>query len=222
MMSEREGPIAFYDRIASTYDARLSGPRDVGTRGAFHREFARRVPPGRRVLDFGCGTGIDALRLAGRGDHVVAYDGSAGMMAELERRCAAAIAAGSVEVWCAPLEEFVRAVPGTGRFDAAIANFAVLNTVADPKPVLAAIGAALRPGALLLASVLNPLHWRAVRPGRWRVVLSAVRGGSGRCPGPVETFWHSRASLARAAAPAFETERVKGGRFLFLAFRHRG
>src|SRR3546814_14596700 len=50
----------------------------------------RELPSGSRLLDLGCGTGIDALHFANRGYPVVATDWSPGMVARTEARIAGA------------------------------------------------------------------------------------------------------------------------------------
>ena len=55
---------------------------------------ARIVPPESTLLDFGCGTGIDALHYAQQGYRVLAYDNSPGMVAQLEARCRTQFASG--------------------------------------------------------------------------------------------------------------------------------
>jgi len=75
-----------YDAIAADYDAQVRG--DAWMRRALHKYYARVFRPGQRVLDVGCGTGIDAIALARRGVHVVGVDGSAGMIARLRDKVA--------------------------------------------------------------------------------------------------------------------------------------
>jgi predicted RNA methylase len=56
----------------------------------------RHVAPGATLLDFGCGTGLDALAYSRRGYRVLAYDNSPGMITQLRHCCQAEIAAGSI------------------------------------------------------------------------------------------------------------------------------
>src|SRR5689334_12075356 len=76
--------LSAYNAIASGYDAQVEG--DDWMRRALHAHYARVFKPGDRVLDVGCGTGIDALTLARRGISVVAIDFSDGMIAQLQAK----------------------------------------------------------------------------------------------------------------------------------------
>ena len=87
---------AYYDGIAPDYDRLLDTPRARAIRESFWRRAEALLPSPARILDFGAGSGIDAAHFAGLGHSVVAYDTSAGMIRQLEHRCAAEIAAGSV------------------------------------------------------------------------------------------------------------------------------
>src|SRR5262249_13745568 len=68
---------AAFDAVAHRYDAEFSD-RWLGEtlRRQVWRELAPLVKPGSHVLDLGCGTGEDAVWLAGRGARVCATDAS--------------------------------------------------------------------------------------------------------------------------------------------------
>src|SRR3546814_6690463 len=80
-----------FDSVAADYD----GPRGNNVliqrmRRTLWKVVRRELPPGPRLLDLGCGTGIDALHFANRGYPVVATDWSPGMVARTEARIAGA------------------------------------------------------------------------------------------------------------------------------------
>ena len=56
----------------------------------FHRRFARLLPPGGHVLDYGCGTGQDMAWLLRRGFSVDGIDGTQAFVEEARRRCPSA------------------------------------------------------------------------------------------------------------------------------------
>ena len=76
MATDSEQNAAFHDKLAAHYDSHLTRPQDLLARAAFQGLVSRHVPAGSTVLDFGCGTGIDALEYAQRGYRVLAYDNS--------------------------------------------------------------------------------------------------------------------------------------------------
>ena len=115
---------AAFDRLAPVYDE-LWTTSAVGRlqREAVWREVDSLFQPGDRVLELGCGTGEDAVRLAGAGVHVHATDISPRMVDITSGRAADRI---TTEVLA--IEDLARLA---GRYDGAIANFGVLNCVSD-------------------------------------------------------------------------------------------
>ncbi|PYU94786.1 MAG: hypothetical protein DMG25_05920 [Acidobacteria bacterium] len=62
-----------FDSIAAKYDELISSvPRNTWVRDAFRSLVADTVVPGSLLLDFGCGTGMDALWYAQHGYRVIA------------------------------------------------------------------------------------------------------------------------------------------------------
>lgn len=69
--------LAFYDREARSYAARQRGHSSPGL-----DEFLKRLEPGARILELGCGGGQDAKRMLAAGFDVMPTDGSAALAAE--------------------------------------------------------------------------------------------------------------------------------------------
>ncbi len=70
-----------FDSVAADYD----GPRGNNAliqdmRGEMWRWLDATFAPGSRLIDIGCGTGLDAVRMAERGHHVTATDWSPQMV----------------------------------------------------------------------------------------------------------------------------------------------
>src|SRR6185312_12989327 len=97
MKDDPDRTAAYYDRVATAYDAQLDGrDSDRAARNALRERVARVTSRGGAVLDFGCGTGMDAGWYAARGFSVVAYDISSGMVDRLQARCAREISRGAI------------------------------------------------------------------------------------------------------------------------------
>jgi len=128
-----ERTLEFYSREARTYADYAAA--EAGTR-ALDR-FAAMVRPGGRVLDFGCGSGWAADRLASLGFEVEAFDGSVGLAEEALRRYGLSVAVGRFEEFAAP----------SARFDGIWCAFSLLHDARDAMPGhLARLAEALVPG----------------------------------------------------------------------------
>jgi SAM-dependent methyltransferase len=127
--------------------------------------FSEEVAVPARVLDAGCGVGLDTEILLARGYDVTGIDASAGMIAEARRR----VPGGSFAV-CS-LEALGGA--GLGPFDAALVDFGVLNCVALERAAPALAGV-LRPGGRLVLVVMPRIHPSFVLS---RISRGNVRGG---------------------------------------------
>lgn len=122
---------SFYrSSCAYLYDLTIFGMS--GTKELYHAELRRHVPPGGRLLDFGCGIGADGLRLLEAGYEVVFADfdnpSTRYLRWRLDRRG-----------WPAPVLD-IEADPLPGPVDLAYA-FDVLEHVPDPFVVLARLEA---------------------------------------------------------------------------------
>ncbi|HEX2164938.1 MAG TPA: class I SAM-dependent methyltransferase, partial [Thermoanaerobaculia bacterium] len=141
---------AAYDALAPGYEAAIA--EDAWMRRVLHRHHARCFAAGQRVLDAGCGTGLDALALARRGVRVTAVDVSAGMLAVLARSHAEEPGL-PVEARQADLADL--AVWPEASFDGVVSSFAGASAV-DPAAFAAAARRLLRPGGRMVLHLLAP------------------------------------------------------------------
>ena len=169
-----------YQRIAADYDRQVDGEeRNRATREAFRTHVSALAGRGGAILDFGCGTGIDAAWYAERGHRWWRTIRPAAMLALLRARAADAISRGEIVVVEGPFDALWTALAEREPLDAIAANFAVLNHVRDLRPLLQRLAGHLRPGGTLSASLLNALQRGAIRTRWWpREALRSLATGS--------------------------------------------
>jgi ubiquinone/menaquinone biosynthesis C-methylase UbiE len=168
-----------YDAVAADYDRHLEADRWI--RRALWRHYDRLFHPGDRVLDVGCGTGIDTLHLAAQGMEVTGVDASAAMVQRLRDKLGGTMLGSRVTIHGGDVVEVLRRLDRP--FDGIVAAFAVLNTVDLPRFVPEA-ARLLRPGGRLVAHLLAPGHGARLIKKCWRVVRSAVQ------PVPLQVHIH--------------------------------
>ncbi len=172
------------------------------------------VPPGSRLLDLGCGTGIDAVRLGRQGYQVTAIDWSPEMVRATQRR-----------VKREGLEHFVSVHEGGihqldarwgNGFDAIYSNLGPLNCVPDLQRAAVVIASLLRPGGRLVASVIGrDCPWEILYFGLRGKLSGARRRYSARAiPVPLEdgfiwTRYYFPGDFARELEPYFVQERYR-------------
>lgn len=197
---------AYYDSYAEKYDAAVDGQEaNLRLRAAFQERVAAVAGTHGTVLDFGCGTGTDALWYAARGNRVIAYDISVEMLTALQRRCAEPIATGRVVVVAGDLSALLPVLEREGPVAAVAANFASVNHIGDLAPLFAALAPHVVSGGAIVASLLNPIAAGDIRRRWWwRGALRSPFSGSIRLDGLVTTYRHFERTVRRAARPGFE------------------
>jgi ubiquinone/menaquinone biosynthesis C-methylase UbiE len=193
-----------FDILAPTYDA-VWTESTIGKlqREAFWRLAGGLFRSGQRVLDLGCGTGEDALRLARQGVAVSAIDSSREMVRIARGRGVSALQL--------PIEQLQRL---ESQFDGAISNFGALNCVEDLDRVGAALARFIKPGGNLAFCIIG-------RFCAWETVYYLLRGqvskafrrwqrGGVTTSFGVRVFYPTVAQVCRALAPEFELVRLAG------------
>jgi len=148
---------AAFDVLANSYDADFT-TRQPGRwlRSLVWRQLEHLVRPGDRLLDLACGTGEDAVWLAGRGARVTAVDCSSAMLALTERKAASSGSSEFVRTkWLdlADLQE--ESLPGEP-FDGVLSDFGGLNCLAERRSLADWLaGRVAREGWLALI-LMNP------------------------------------------------------------------
>ncbi len=161
-----------FDSVAASYDrSNTENAILCAMRERVLAEVSRRVASRGRILDLGCGPGADDERLARAGYRVTAIDWSPHMVEEARARIAAAGLSGQVRLQHLGIHQLDRLPIGV--FDAAYSNFGPLNCVPDLSAAATEIAARLRPGGVLIASVIG-------RVCPWELALYIVRGNWGR------------------------------------------
>ena len=152
-----------FDGVAPTYDRSNSENTTLcEMRRRTLRALEAHVAPGSRVLDLGCGPGCDGEYLARCGHQVTAVDWSPAMVGEARRRMRDAGVEARVDVRHVGIHELDKLAPA--RFDAAVSNLGPLNCVPDVSRAARLIADRLRPGGVLVASVIGRVcPWEIAR-----------------------------------------------------------
>ncbi|WP_266171416.1 class I SAM-dependent methyltransferase [Dyella subtropica] len=197
-----------FDSVAADYD----GPR--GNNELIQRmrltlwdTVHSEVPSGCRLLDLGCGTGIDAVEFARRGFHVVATDWSPLMVERTRLRVAAAALQSRVTATHLGVQQLDQL---EGEFDGIYSNFGPLNCAPDLRAVAAECARLLRPGGTLFFSVMGricpwELGYYALRGRFKRAGVRAARGATavGMNGHTIWTYYYLPREFYRAFAEHF-------------------
>jgi SAM-dependent methyltransferase len=183
-----------FDGVAGGYDRSNAGnPILCAMRTRVQSTLTASVPAGAHLLDLGCGPGTDAAELATRGYRVTAIDWSPAMVEEARRRVRDAGVDDRVDVHHVGIHEIDRLERAGTPFDAAYSNFGPLNCVVDLHAAARSIADRLKPGGLLVASVIGRVcPWElALYLSRGDFSRAAIRFRRGVVPVPLEgrTVW---------------------------------
>lgn len=159
-----------FDSVAADYD----GPRGNNAliqdmRGEIWRWLDATLAPASKVLDLGCGTGLDAVRLAQHGHHVTATDFSSAMIERTRTRAQRASLGDRIRTIPVGAHELHR-IEGQELFDLAYSNMGALNCVPDPTVVATESARLLRRGGTLMLAVIG-------RVCPWEIGYYALKGG---------------------------------------------
>lgn len=156
-----------FDGVASMYDeSNETNPIIRWMRARTIAAVRQAVPVGGHLLDLGCGPGRDAATLAAAGYRVTATDWSPAMVGQTLRRVTDNGLEGRVHVRHVGIHQLARL--DTGPFDGAYSDLGPLNCVPDLAQAAAAIAAQLKPGGVLVASVIG-------RFCPWEIALYAAK-----------------------------------------------
>jgi SAM-dependent methyltransferase len=187
---------AAFDQLASEYDE-LWTRSAVGRlqRDAVWRHIGNLFQPGQTVLDLGCGTGEDALRLMEAGVCVRAIDASREMVSIARNR--------GVDAMTLPIENCGLL---DQQFDAVLSNFGALNCVEDLPSLRQPLARLVRPGGYLAICIIGRFclwetAWALLRRKpvkafrRWRASVMSSLG--------IRVFYPSKHALETALRPQF-------------------
>jgi SAM-dependent methyltransferase len=193
-----------FDLIAADYDRNWTlSDAGVAQRDAVWRHWGRLFRRGDNVLDLGCGTGADALRLKNMGVNVVGIDASHEMV-RIARSRGVDARFGSIEE-IAGLE---------GSFDGIISNFGALNCVRDVGALRPSLVSLLKPSGVLSMCLMSrfclfeSLHYLAGR--RLRKAVRRWPGHSYSATLSLDIFYPGVAQVRRALDPGFRLVRRVG------------
>jgi ubiquinone/menaquinone biosynthesis C-methylase UbiE len=206
-----------FDSVAADYD----GPRGNNSliqdmRTEMWRWLDKTYAPNSRLIDIGCGTGLDAVRMARLGHRITATDWSPQMIARTADRARQESVTERIEAMAVGAHELQR-LGGEGGFDGAYSNLGPLNCVPDLADVSRSCSRLLKPGGALVFTVIGRVcPWEIIhyaRRRRWsRMKLRFARNvvPVGMNMHTIWTRYYAPREFYRAFEPAFALEHYRG------------
>ena len=206
-----------FDSVAADYD----GPRGNNSlirdmRQEMWRWLDASFPRAGHLLELGCGTGLDAIRMAERGHHITATDWSSLMASRTLMRAERAGVSERVQALALGAHELDQ-LEGPTPYDGAYSNLGPLNCLPDLRAVSRECARLLRPGGRMVFSVIGRwCPWEIAhyaRRGDWTRI--GVRFARGMVPVRMNgrtvwtSYWTPRA-FYRAFAGEFTLEHYRG------------
>jgi SAM-dependent methyltransferase len=208
--------VTAFDPLALTYDNAFTNTA-IGRylRGRVHARLDRLFSAEDSVLELGCGTGEDALRLAKRGVRVLATDASEAMLTATRAKTAAEPLVTVAHLDLANLSP-QSSVLKPQSFSGAFSNFGPLNCLGDWKPLAEWLAGYVKPGGRVAFGVMSPFCvWEPLWHGlhgdfrtatrRWRRNTHFQIGDSA----PVQVHYPTIRRLTRDFAPRFERTHIE-------------
>lgn len=206
-----------FDSVAADYD----GPRGNNDliremrQEMWHWLDATFPTPG-RLIDIGCGTGLDAVRMARLGHEVTATDWSPQMISRTADRAAREGVANSVTAIALGGQELRHLSPDAA-YDGAYSNLGPLNCVPDLGETARQCARLVKPGGSLVFTVIGRIcPWEIghyARRGRWpRVRIRYARGfvPVGMNGHTIWTHYYGPREFYRAFRSDFELAHFRG------------
>lgn len=208
---------AAFDSVAADYD----GPRGNNDliqdmRTEMWHWLDATFPPASRLIDLGCGTGLDAIRMSQRGHQITATDWSPRMVERTRERAAREGLSERVRAIAVGAHELQR-LEEESCYDGAYSNLGPLNCVPDLAQVSAECARLLRPGGSLVFTVIGRVcPWEIahyLRRGRWRRATVRFARGPVAVQMNHHTIWtryYAPRELYAAFEPHFTLEHFRG------------
>lgn len=199
-----------FDALAQSYNELWTAtPRGRDQRTAVWREIDGLFRAGDRVLDLGCGTGDDALHLAGLGVEVLGIDAAPKMVEVAHSR--------GVDAFLLAIEDLESGAGLGPAFSGAISNFGALNCVPDLAPVAAQLARLVQPAGPVAICLMGRFCFTGWRHAAKRWLGRAQWRG-------IEIYYPTSRQIRAAFAPWFALERCaaigRGDHQLYI-FRRR-
>lgn len=215
VQAQYKATAAGFSEAARTYDQDEEGNFIL----AWMRERAAKVmeqafPANARLIELGCGTGIEATRFAHAGRMLVLTDVSSAMLEQATAKVREAQPEALMSAHEIPASKVgeLAAKYGQGTFDGAYSSFGPLNCEPDLRPVATGLATLVKPGGRLVFSVINricptEMAWFALhlefKNAKRRlggpIMARAVAGGELS----VTTYYYSPSDFKRAFQPDF-------------------
>jgi SAM-dependent methyltransferase len=206
-----------FDSVAPDYD----GPRGNNAliqemRAEMWRWLDATFPAVCRLIDLGCGTGLDAIRMAQRGHFITATDWSPLMVERTRERAVREAVSAQVQSIAVGGQD-LQLLDGAGSYDGVYSDLGPLNCVPDLSEVSRQCARLLRPGGRLVFTVVGRVcPWEIFHyllHGKW--ARAAVRFARGVVPVHMNrhTIWtryYGPREFYRAFRGEFTLERHRG------------